>query len=58
MLDAERVCSKADATLPLQDASGIHHRVLPPVTAVFYRPVRIGEIVQRIEEILRQPRLA
>lgn len=27
---------------------------LPPVDTVFYRPVRIGEIVARVEELLRR----
>lgn len=27
---------------------------LPPVDTVFYRPVRIGEIVARVEEVLRR----
>jgi len=31
---------------------------MPPVAAVFYRPVRIGEIVARVDELLRQPRPA
>jgi DNA-binding response OmpR family regulator len=31
---------------------------LPPVTAVLYRPVRIAEILNRIRELLQQPRLA
>jgi len=32
--------------------------VMPPVAAVFYRPVRIGEIVARVRELLQQARPA
>lgn len=31
---------------------------LPPVAAVLYRPVRIAEIVECIQKLLKQPRLA
>ena len=30
---------------------------LPPVAAVLYRPVRIAEIVRRVQELLQQPHL-
>ncbi len=31
---------------------------LPPVAAVLYRPVRIAEIVCRVQELLQEPHLA
>jgi DNA-binding response OmpR family regulator len=35
-------------------ASGTETVPLPPVDTVFYRPVRIGEIVARVQELLRR----
>jgi DNA-binding response OmpR family regulator len=39
-------------------ASRTETLAMPPVTTVFYRPVRIGEIVARVRELLQQPRPA
>jgi hypothetical protein len=39
-------------------ASRIEKVDLPPLASVFYRPVLIAQVVQRVEELLRQPRLA
>jgi len=39
-------------------ASRTETLAMPPVTTVFYRPVRIGEIVARVRELLQQSRPA
>jgi hypothetical protein len=39
-------------------ASRTENVELPPVAALFYRPVRIGDIVSRVRELLPQPHWA
>ena len=63
-----------EATAPIASDAAIQHLIqrvptvlvasrtetlpMPPVAAVFYRPVRIGEIVACARELLRKPHLA